>query len=117
LINIDSIAYGEGGHECKETTPMVVWKLVIRPKLKGGHGVIKLRLQNDALLMKHLHKFYSRGFVLGATYLNKILQKWQSVKPNNEGVILVEKLTQVVKCFQRHCPSTLWHWADHFFLE
>ena len=30
------------------------------PKDKGGLGVINLRLQNDALLMKQLHKFYNR---------------------------------------------------------
>jgi hypothetical protein len=33
---------------------------VIKPKEKGGLGVINLRLQNDALLMKNLHKFYNR---------------------------------------------------------
>jgi hypothetical protein len=38
--------------------PMAAWKLVTRPKRKGGLGVIRLRLQNDALLMKHLHKFF-----------------------------------------------------------
>jgi hypothetical protein len=40
--------------------PMTTWKLVARPKRKGGLRVIRLRLQNDALLMKHLHKFFSK---------------------------------------------------------
>jgi hypothetical protein len=40
--------------------PMVAWKLVTQPKTKGGLGVIKLRIHNDALLMKHLHKFFSQ---------------------------------------------------------
>lgn len=31
------------------------------PKEKGGLGIINLRLQNDALLMKHLRKFYNRA--------------------------------------------------------
>ena len=31
-----------------------------KPKQKGGLGVLNLRLQNDALLLKQLHKFYSR---------------------------------------------------------
>ena len=31
------------------------------PKSKGGLGVISLSLQNDALLMKHLVKFYNRA--------------------------------------------------------
>jgi hypothetical protein len=37
-----------------------VWKLVTRPKNKGGLGIIRLRLQNEALLMKNLHNFFSK---------------------------------------------------------
>jgi len=37
---------------------------VQKPKDKGGLGVMNLRLQNDALLMKHLHKFYNQKEVL-----------------------------------------------------
>ena len=33
----------------------------MKPKEKGGLGVLNLRLQNDALLMKHLNKFYNRA--------------------------------------------------------
>jgi hypothetical protein len=40
--------------------PLVARKLVTRPKRKGGLGVIRLRVHNDALLMKYLHKFYSK---------------------------------------------------------
>lgn len=32
--------------------------MVQKPKKKGGLGVINMRLQNDALLVKQLHKFY-----------------------------------------------------------
>jgi hypothetical protein len=35
--------------------------LVTRPKKKGGLGVLKLRVQNNALLMKNLHKFFSKS--------------------------------------------------------
>ena len=35
------------------------WKLVCRPKDQGGLGVINLRVQNQALLMKNLLKFYN----------------------------------------------------------
>jgi hypothetical protein len=35
------------------------WEIVQQPKNKGGLGVINLRLQNDALLLKHLHRFYN----------------------------------------------------------
>ena len=39
---------------------LVAWNIVQQPKEKGGLGVINLRLQNDALLLKHLHKFYNK---------------------------------------------------------
>jgi mannosylglycoprotein endo-beta-mannosidase len=37
---------------------LAAWGLVRRPKGKGGLGVINLSLQNDALLLKKLDKFY-----------------------------------------------------------
>jgi hypothetical protein len=40
--------------------PLAAWKMVTILKLKGGSGVIKISLQNDALLMKNLHKFYMK---------------------------------------------------------
>jgi hypothetical protein len=39
---------------------LVALPVVQLPKDKGGLGVINLRLQNDALLMKHLSKFYNK---------------------------------------------------------
>jgi hypothetical protein len=36
------------------------WELVCRPKDQGGLGVLNLRLQNQALLMKNLYKFYNQ---------------------------------------------------------
>lgn len=39
---------------------LAAWDLVRRPKSKGGLGVINLSLQNDALLLKLLDKFYRK---------------------------------------------------------
>lgn len=39
---------------------LVLWERVCQPKNTGGLGVIDLNLQNAALLMKNLHKFYNR---------------------------------------------------------
>jgi hypothetical protein len=39
---------------------LVAWVKVTKPKNKGGLGVINLRAQNIALLIKHLDKFYNR---------------------------------------------------------
>ena len=37
---------------------LAAWNLVCRPKKKGGLGVMNLELQNKALLIKHLYKFF-----------------------------------------------------------
>src|SRR3954469_17837666 len=34
---------------------LAAWELVCRPKMKGGWGVLNLSIQNQALLIKHLH--------------------------------------------------------------
>jgi len=52
--------------------------MVTVPKLKGGLGVKDLYLQNEALLIKHLAKFYNRAdipwvsFVWEAYYQQKV---------------------------------------------
>jgi hypothetical protein len=58
---------------------LATWDLVRKPKNKGGLGVINLSVQNDALLMKHLDKFYQRAsvqwvkLILGKYYSNVVL--------------------------------------------
>ena len=39
---------------------LVKWEHICKPKKAGGLGVLNLRTQNTALLMKHLHKFMNR---------------------------------------------------------
>jgi hypothetical protein len=39
---------------------LAAWDLVRKPKAKGGLGVINLSVQNDALLLKQLDKFYKQ---------------------------------------------------------
>jgi hypothetical protein len=36
------------------------WKMICKPKAKGGLGIIDFQKKNDALLMKFLHKFYNK---------------------------------------------------------
>lgn len=47
-----------GNDRSKKGGNLAAWPLVIKPKDKGGLGVINLYLQNDTLLLKWLHKFY-----------------------------------------------------------
>jgi hypothetical protein len=42
---------------------LVAWDLVRRPKSKGGLGVVNLAVQNNALLLKQLDKFYRKADV------------------------------------------------------
>jgi hypothetical protein len=45
----------------KKNPPLAAWELLCRTKDHGGLGVLNLSVQNDCLLMKHLHKFYNKA--------------------------------------------------------
>jgi len=49
-----------GSDENAKKRSLVAWPKVSKPKNKGGLGVIDLRTQNEALLLKHLDKFYNK---------------------------------------------------------
>ena len=42
---------------------LAAWELVCRPKRKGGLGIIDIKTQNVALLLKHLFKLYNHDDV------------------------------------------------------
>ena len=44
----------------KKEYNLAAWNLVMKPKDRGGLGVINLTLQNEALLLKQLDKFYKK---------------------------------------------------------
>lgn len=46
----------EQGDKCNS---LAAWDMVCRPKECGGLGVLNLKIQGDALLLKFLHKFYN----------------------------------------------------------
>jgi hypothetical protein len=41
--------------------PKVAWKVVCRDKKEGGLGIIDIKTQNEALLIKQLHKFFNKA--------------------------------------------------------
>jgi len=64
IDNIDRIrkqCLWRGNTEKKRGSNLIAWETVQKPKEKGGLGVIILKLQNYALLLKHLHKFYNQA--------------------------------------------------------
>jgi hypothetical protein len=48
---------------------LAAWDLVRKPKAKGGLGVINLSVQNDALLLKQLDKFYKQEKIQWVTLI------------------------------------------------
>jgi hypothetical protein len=56
---------------------LVAWEKICRPKNQGGLGVLDITVQNIALLIKNLHKFYNR---LDIPWVNLI---WDSYYSNN----------------------------------
>lgn len=47
-----------GADDNNRINAKAAWTMVTRPKDEGGLGVLDLRTQNEALLLKHLHKFF-----------------------------------------------------------
>jgi hypothetical protein len=43
-----------------KSKPLEAWRKCTMPKKKGGLGIINLRSQNTARLLKHLDKFYNK---------------------------------------------------------
>jgi hypothetical protein len=62
IENIDRIkkrCLWRGTNPEKKGGNLAAWSMVQKPKNKGGLGVRNLRLQNDALLLEQLNKFYN----------------------------------------------------------
>ena len=49
-----------GNSQTSKGGNLAAWQMVIQPKAKGGLGIVDLKIQNDGLLIKQLHKFYTR---------------------------------------------------------
>ena len=66
-----------GNDVSKKGGNLAAWPMVQKPKQKGGLGVLNLRLQNNALLLKLLHKFYSKQDI---PWVNLIWNRYYSSK-------------------------------------
>jgi hypothetical protein len=65
----------EDGEKCNS---LAAWDMVCTPNKSGGLGVLNLKIQNEGLLLKYLHKFYNRvdtpwvHLIWNSYYTNKI---------------------------------------------
>jgi hypothetical protein len=89
--------------------PHTTWWLACKPKIKYGLVIVDLAKQNEALLMKSLHKFF-----------NGHDTPWVQLIWNNryrdeghwsqEGLVLVERYPENHTIFQRHHKSVCGRW-------
>lgn len=64
------------GLELSSSKPSLAsWKMIQRPKAMGGLGIINLKHQNDALLLKHLYNFYNKDSI---PQINLVWEKYYS---------------------------------------
>jgi hypothetical protein len=94
-----------GGEIERKKPPLAAWDLVTRPKMKGGLSVIHLRLENNALLMKNLHKFFNKADLPWVKLLwSKYYSNGKVSGTTKKGRGLVEKCNQFAQCLQRNRP-------------
>jgi hypothetical protein len=52
-----------GSDMSSKKPPKAAWPLVCLPKTEGGLRALNLYVQNESLLLKHLHKFFNRATI------------------------------------------------------
>ena len=60
---------------------LIAWEKVTMPKEQGGLGVIDLAVHNQALLLKHLHKFFNHHDL---PWVKLVHEKYYSSRPIDE---------------------------------
>jgi hypothetical protein len=50
-----------GSDETNRVNAKAAWKMVTRPKDEGGMGVLDLKSQNEALLLKKTYTIFQQG--------------------------------------------------------
>jgi len=84
---------------------LAAWEMVMVPKSKDGLGIKNLGLQNNALLLKHLHKFYNKVQVPWVQLIWNAHYHHQSTSSDfSQRVFLVEGYFKIGTLIQRDCP-------------
>jgi hypothetical protein len=110
----------------EKVNSLAAWDMVCKPKEKGGLGIINLKIQNTALLLKHLHKFYNNEdipwvhLVRDAYYHHSVPHAvvlagsfwWKSI------ITLSDEFRNLTKCKVGNGSSILFwsdQWSDNLF--
>lgn len=106
----------ENGEKCNS---LAAWDMVCRPKKHGGLGVLNLYVQNEALLLKFLHKFYNR---LDIPWVTLIWNTYYTASVPHAvdpcGSVWWRDIMQLSSSFrgiskvQIHCGTTALFWKD-----
>ena len=102
---------------------LAAWELVCRPKNSGGLGVINLQIQNDALLIKHLFKFFNKFDI---PWVHLIWDSYYAVSPPHatdqcgsfwwrDIMKLFDKFWSIARSITRSGSSILF-WQDKWHL-
>ena len=103
---------------------LAAWDLVCRPKKFGGLGVTHLGFQNEALLMKHLFKFFNKQDIpwvnlIWRTYYGPLApQVTQSCRSFwwRDVLSLYDKFCKLATP-QVHAGDTVVFWLDHWKVD
>src|SRR3954469_18267576 len=112
-----------GSSETKRNS-LAAWDFVCRPKDKGGMGIMNLQLQNKALLLKHLHKFYNKADIpwvslIWNTYYNGNVPHATVVCGSFwwRDILKLADLYRLVASIQVNAGDSLLFWSDGWLLN
>jgi hypothetical protein len=100
------------------------WDMLCKPKQNGGVGIVNFKLQNEALLLKHLDKFYNRVNVpwvhlIWSTYYENIVPHGGNVSASfwwRDIMKLVHKYREVARV-KPGAGNTILFWSDNWWFD
>lgn len=92
--------------------PLAAWNLVTRPKSEGGLGIRKIVAQNDALLLKNLHKFFNQQQLPWVQLLLNNYYSGNIMLGQKKRFFLVKRHIKIIGSIQRDQYSTNFRWKN-----
>ena len=75
---VDKFSLWRGRDDNNRINAKAAWTMVAKPKMEGGLGVLDLRTQNEALLIKNLSKFFNKADIPWVKLV------WEKYYPNGK---------------------------------